>query len=623
MLTQIIGTSKKKIITKLGALMLSAALCFAMPFSASAAQVTKSIYTGTNYTQNSRFDNSIITNGIDISEHNGEIDFAKLKKTDTKILIIRVGCRGYGSKGTLMKDKKFDDNITKALEKGFEVGVYFYSQALTEKEAKEEANFVLKYIDGYKFELPVYYDYEFAGVSSGRLDSAWRNRKINREQMTKNAIAFCSTVEDEGYGAGIYASKSFFEDNLDYTQLEDYAIWLAHYASKTSYAGQYQAWQYSDKGKVSGIDGYVDSNFIYYDVLTPLLSKGFDIADIKKQEYTGKPVSPVFSVYYKGKELVKGEDYYVSLENNTKIGTAKVTVTGINKYESFTKSVKTFTIVPPKVKGLKLEKRGTNSLNISWDKCSNASRYYVQYSSGDTWVKAGTTSETSFEIPELTSARNYLIRVRAYKKVNDVNYYGYYCDEEKMTTSPAKPTELKASSAPTSIKLSWKKQKNASYYEVYLYNKETSKYELFETIKGGSNNFLNVSELTPNSRYVFKVKAFKKASDGTLLKSSKSDKLAAYTSVASPEIISAQSNAQKRITVKWNKSSGASGYQVMWSTTKDFSSNYKTVKTTKASTTLTTAQSNKTYYVKVRAYKTRSETTTYSPWSSRLSAKTK
>ena len=623
MLTQTTGTSKKKIITKLGALMLSAALCFAMPFSASAAQVTKSIYTGTNYTQNSRFDNSVITNAIDISEHNGEIDFAKLKKTDTKITIVRVGCRGYGSKGTLMKDKNFDDNIKKCLEKGFETGVYFYSQALTEAEAKEEANFVLKYIKGYKFELPVYYDYEFAGVSSGRLDSAWRNGRINKEQMTKNAIAFCNTIEEEGYRAGIYASKSFYEDNLIYSRLEDYAIWVAHYASKTNYAGQYQAWQYSAKGKVSGIDGYVDSNFIYYDVLTPLLSKGFDIEDIKKQEYTGEAISPVFSVFYKGKELVKGEDYYVSLEDNTKIGTAKVTVTGINKYESFTKSVKTFTIVPPKVEGLKLEERGTNSLKVSWDKCSCASKYYIQVHRKEGWVKAGTTKETSFEITDLATASNYPIRVRAYKKVDDVNYFGFYSDEIETATSPAKPTELKSTSTPSSIKLSWKKQSNASYYEVYLYNKETQKYELFETVKGGKNNSLNVTELLANKRYAFKVRAFKKSKDGELLKSKKSDKYVAYTSVASPEIISAQSNAQKRITVKWNKSSGASGYQVMWSTTKDFSSNYKTVKVTKTSTTLTTAQSNRTYYVKVRAYKTRSESTTYSPWSSKLSVKTK
>ena len=623
MLTQTIGTSKKKIITKLGALLLSAALCFAMPFGAFASQVTKSIYTGTNYTQNSRFDNSIITNGIDISEHNGDIDFAKLKKTDTKITIIRVGCRGYGSKGTLMKDKRFDDNIKKALENGFETGVYFYSQALTEKEAEEEAKFVLKYIEGYKFELPVYFDYEFAGVSSGRLDSAWRNRTINKEQMTKNAIAFCTKIEDEGYRAGIYASKSFYEDNLVYSELEDYAIWVAHYASKTAYAGLYQAWQYSSKGKVSGIDGYVDSNFIYYDVLTPLLSKGFDIEDIKKQEYTGEAVSPVFSVHYKGKELVKGEDYYVTLENNTKIGTAKVTVTGINKYESFTKSVKTFEIVPTKVTGLKLEKRGTNSLKVSWDKSSCAKKYYIQVHRKDGWVKAGTTKETEFEITDLNTASNYPIRVRAYKKVDDVNHYGFYSDELETATKPATPTNLKSSSTPTSIKLSWKKQSNASYYEVYLYNKETKKYELFETVKGGKNNSLNITELLPNKRYAFKVKAFKKSKDGALLKSKKSDKFIAYTLVAAPEIISAKSNAQKKITVSWKKVSGASGYQVMWSTTKDFSSNYKTVKTTKASTTLTTAQSNKTYYVKVRAYKTRGEITTYSPWSLRLSVKTK
>jgi len=624
MLTQTTGTSIKKIITKITALVLAALLCLSMPFYAKAAQVTTSIYTSSKYTHNARFDGDVIENGIDISQHNGDINWAELKKTKTKYIIVRVGCRGYAAKGTLLKDKVFDENITNSLKNGFETGVYFYSQAVTEAEAKEEANFVLQYIKDYKFQLPVYYDYEFA-TYSGRLDTAWRNGTLNKEKMTNNALAFCNTIEDAGYKAGIYASKSFYEDNLIPDKLDSYAIWVAHYNSKTTYSGEYQAWQYSAKGKVDGIDGYVDSNFIYYKELTPLLSlKRFEIEDIKKQSYTGKEVKPSLKVLYNGKELIKGEDYYVSFENNINIGKAKVTVTGINDYEKFDKITKEFSIVPPKVTGLKLESRSANSLTVSWDKSEFANKYYVQVHRSSGWVKAGTTKNTSFEITDLASASNYRIRVRAYKTIDSNYYYGYYCDEIETATSPAKPTELSATNiTPTSLKLNWKKQSNASYYEVYLYNTETKKSEFYSEVTGGKNNYLVVEGLLPNKRYSFKVRAYKNSKDGALLKSSKSDSFAAYTSLPAPEISSASSKAVKKITVNWKKVANASGYQIMWSTTKDFSSNYKTVNATGTSTTLTTAQSGKTYYVKVRTYKTRNDKKVYSPWSKTLSTKTK
>ena len=625
MLTQIIGTSRMKITTKLTALILSLMLCLAMPFSSYAAQTTKSIYTSSNYTHNSRFDGSSITNGIDISVHNGNINWSNLKKTNTKIIIVRVGCRGYGTKGTLIKDKNFDTNISNAIKNGFEVGVYFYSQALNETEAKNEAKFVLDYIKGYDFSLPVYYDYEFAGVSSGRLDSAWKKGTVNKTKMTNNALAFCKTIENAGYRAGIYASKAFFEDNLNKSQLEnDYSIWLAHYTTKTAYTGNYQLWQYSAKGKVSGIDGYVDSNFIYYDYLTSFLRNKFEIADIPKKAYTGKEIKPSFKVYCDKKELVKGEDYYVSFENNIDIGTASVTITGINEYENVSKATQTFSIVPPKVTGLKLDERGTNSLKVSWDKNKYADKYYVQVHRSTGWVKAGTTNSTSFNITDLATASNYKIRVRAYKTVNSVNYFGSYCTEIETATAPSTPTSLSASEIkPNSLKLSWKKQSNASYYEVYLYNKETKKYELLSKVSGGTNNYLVVENLSPNTKYTFKVSAYKNSKDGLLLISAKSDKFAAYTSPVAPVIKEAKSSKAKKISVKWQKVSSVSGYQVMWSTTKDFSSNYKSVNASGTSTVLTTAQSNKTYYVRVRAYKIRNGKKIYSPWSKTLSTKTK
>ena len=623
MLTKTTGTLKNKV-NKLLASALIITLCLSFPLSAKAAQVTKSVYTGTNFTHNSRFDGCTLYNAIDISEHQGTIDFVKMKKDgNTKAIIIRVGCRGYGSAGTLIKDSRFDYNISNANANGFDVGVYFYSQALNEQEAIAEANYLLPFIKNYSVNLPVYYDYEFAGVSSGRLDSAWNSGKLTRAKMSDNAIAFCETIEKAGYKAGVYGNPDFFQYKYDETLFnKGYAMWLANFTSKTSYEGEYQIWQYSPKGHVSGIasDIYVDSNYIYYEYLKPFLGKGFETSTIKKQTYTGKEIKPKFTVYYNGKALIKGEDYYVSFYNNVKIGTASVTVTGVNDYTNY-RITKEYSIVPTKVTGLKLEARGSDSLEVSWDKNSTASRYYVSIYRGNSWVKAGTTNETSFVINDLANASSYKVKVRGYKKVGEKYYYGYYCPAIETSTYPVTPTELKATYVrSTSLKLSWKKQAFASYYRVYKYNTSSKKYELISEPK---TNSLNITGLSPNKRYSFKVRAYKKAADGKLLYSDRSNSFAVYTSPPAPKSLSVKSPSQKKISASWSKSANASGYQIMWSTSSSFSSNYKKLSVSSTSKTVTTAQSNKTYYVRVRAYKERDGKKYYSDWSSAKSVKTK
>ncbi|MBQ9530513.1 MAG: fibronectin type III domain-containing protein [Eubacterium sp.] len=621
MLTQTTGTLKNRIITKFIALALALTLCFAAPFSVKAAQVTKSIYTKTNYTHNDKFKESTLKNGIDISVHNGTIDFKKLSKTDTDIVIIRGGYRGYAASGPMREDTNFDYNIKNALANGFEVGVYFYSQAVTEAEARDEAEYILDIVKGYSFTLPIYFDYEFAEVSTGRLDSAWNSGKLNKSKMAKNAIAFCEVIEKAGYKAGVYSSTSFFQTKYDDSLFDKgYAMWLAHYNSKTSYAGDYEIWQYSAKGHVDGISGYVDSNYVYYDVLKPLLGKGFEVSKISKKSYTGAEIKPSFNVFYNGKKLIKGEDYYITFHDNINIGTASVTVTGVNDYTKY-RQTKEFSIVPPVVTGLKVDSRDTNSLKISWDKNKYASKYYIQIYRNGSWKKVGTTKDTSYEIDDLSSAANYKIRVRGYKTIDGKYYYGYYSSVIESATSPAIPTQLKASSIrSTSLKLSWKKQTYASYYRVYKYNSSSKKYELY---KESNTNSLKITDLSPNKNYKFKVRAYKKSADSKLLYSKRSDALSVYTSPAAPKTLSLKSPSANKINTSYSKVSGASGYQVRWSTTSDFSSNFLSVFVSKTSTVITTAQSNRTYYVRVRSYKVRDGKKYYSDWSATKSVKVK
>ncbi len=188
--------------------------------------------------------------GIDVSKWNGDIDWAAVKNSGVSYVIIRCGYRG-SSKGALVEDPKFKANIKGATGAGLKVGVYFFSQAINEIEAVEEASMVLSLVKGYSLSYPIFLDVEPSG---GRADG------IDRKTRTAVCKAFCQTVQNSGYAAGVYANKTWFESYIDASQLGTYRIWLAQYAAAPTYGGRYDIWQYSSKGKISGIKGDVDLN---------------------------------------------------------------------------------------------------------------------------------------------------------------------------------------------------------------------------------------------------------------------------------------------------------------------------------------------------------------------------
>ena len=137
---------------------------------------------------------------------------------------------------------------------GLKVGVYFFSQAVNEVEAVEEASMVLSQVKGYKLTYPVFIDVEPSGGRADKLSSGDRTKVIN---------AFCQTIQNSGYRAGIYANKTWLETKLDMNVLNAYKVWLAQYASEPTYQGRYDMWQYKDTGKISGVTGNVDLNRSY------------------------------------------------------------------------------------------------------------------------------------------------------------------------------------------------------------------------------------------------------------------------------------------------------------------------------------------------------------------------
>lgn len=604
---------------KTAAIILMALVMIQLPVTAYASQKTGCIFNTKTYTHQTKFDSAKITQGVDISYHNDTVDFKKVKKAGVDFVILRVGYRGYGS-GSINADKNFTTYIKDAQSAGLPVGVYFYSQAITTTEARAEANYVLRKIKSYDIQLPIVFDYEFAEVSKGRLDSAWKNGKLNKTKMTAIAMKFCETVENAGYDAMVYANKSFFTDQLDHTKIEKkYGIWLAHYTTNTNYSGNYDIWQFSSTGKISGVSGDVDCNFMY-----TFKQDKLEVEDIAAKAYTGSAIEPTPVVTSDKKRLVKDTDYTITYKNNIEIGKASLTVKGKGNYAGYSKTVN-FNIVPVKSAGLEMTSRGTNSISLKWDKTPQATGYRIQVYKSSGWQIAGYTTDTTFVVKNLSSASNYSFRVRAYKAVDKVNYYGAYSSAIKHATKPAKVTELKSASSTTSINLSWKRQAGATRYQVYKYSATKNKYVFYKELTSANSTSLKVTSLKPNTPYGFKVRAIKDAAEGETLIGEFSSILKTATKPEEPKIKTASSPSSKKIKVTYSKVS-CNGYQVRWSTTKDFSSNHKSVYVTSPSSltkTVTTAQSKKAYYVKVRAYRNVNGTKLYSSWSDTLRVVTK
>ncbi len=212
-------------------------------------------------THNPRYmEDYFMIDGIDVSKYQYNVDWESVAEAGVEFAIIRVGYRGYGTAGNMRIDDYFEANLAGAKAAGLDVGLYFFTQAISEEEAIAEANFVLEALDGAELDLPVYYDIESISYDTGRLDTA----DLTSEQHTRNCEVFCETIKDAGYDAGIYANTYWLTEKLDADYLEArYPIWFANYKSETPYQGEYHIWQYTSEAQIPGIEGYVDRNVMY------------------------------------------------------------------------------------------------------------------------------------------------------------------------------------------------------------------------------------------------------------------------------------------------------------------------------------------------------------------------
>ncbi|MDY3969789.1 MAG: glycoside hydrolase family 25 protein, partial [Atopobiaceae bacterium] len=188
--------------------------------------------------------------GIDVSAHQGDIDWHKVRADGISFAIIRLGYRGTES-GTIQLDERFRQNLLGAQMAGLNIGVYFYSQATTVAEAEEEADFVLSELGATQLVYPVVFDFEPTGSDGARISG------MSADEMFAVAKAFCDRIAASGRTAMLYGNYYDLQD-MEYTGLWQYGYWLASYTDLPSADIPFAIWQYSAEGTVSGIDGYVD-----------------------------------------------------------------------------------------------------------------------------------------------------------------------------------------------------------------------------------------------------------------------------------------------------------------------------------------------------------------------------
>ena len=192
--------------------------------------------------------------GIDVSFYQGEIDWLAVAQDGVEFAIIRLGYRGY-TEGGLRMDSRFEENIQGALAVGIEVVVYFFSQAITPQEAREEAQFVLQAIEGYDVSSPVVFDWEV--ITPGN-DA--RTDGLDGQTLTQCALAFCQEIERAGYTPLVYFNQDLAYLTYDLSQMTQYSFWLAEYNPVPNFYYSFDLWQYTHTGTVAGIEGSVDWN---------------------------------------------------------------------------------------------------------------------------------------------------------------------------------------------------------------------------------------------------------------------------------------------------------------------------------------------------------------------------
>ena len=195
--------------------------------------------------------------GIDVSEYQGDIDWEEVKKSGVEFAILRLGYRGYGKEGKIILDKEFEQNYEEAKNQGIKLGVYFFSQALNLDEIREETEFILENIKDKDLDFPIVFDLEKIKNDDARTDN------LTSDEINNMTLEFCKIIKDNGYIPAIYGNSKTFATVIKLELFDNIIKWYADYQYKPLYPYDFQIWQYTESGSISGITGDVDIDLCF------------------------------------------------------------------------------------------------------------------------------------------------------------------------------------------------------------------------------------------------------------------------------------------------------------------------------------------------------------------------
>ncbi|MGI5931138.1 MAG: GH25 family lysozyme [Eubacterium sp.] len=468
---------------------------------------------------------------IDVSYHNGTINWSKVKAAGVQGVIIRCGYRG-SSTGALAQDVKFKENIRNAKAAGLKVGVYIFSQAVSKAEGRAEANYAAKLVKstGYSLDLPMVIDVEYVN-GGGRLENA----DLAKSAQTSVAAAFCAEAESLGYQPMVYASSTFLVSNMDGASLasKGYRIWMARYSSsayKSSsayYQGAVPFWQCSSQAAVNGISSRVDLNYWY---ATRAGVRPEDTSSSKPAKVTGVKASSVTgsSVTLSWNAAAGASSYQVFLYKavgHTNVGsytTSKTSrkITGLKAGEEYYFKVRAYSSTR-KTYGSKSSRKAVTTSGTA-SKLRTATALSLRKYAGTgyqklTVIPSGKTMKRLAFTYDKTGKKWYKVFYSGKTGYLSASYTRPYTD---------KPTGLKVKSrAATSISLSWKKAAYADYYRVY---RKTSKKGSWKRVAAVTSASFKNTKLARRHTYYYCVKAVNRI-DGSNCASAKSGTVSAKT----------------------------------------------------------------------------------------------
>ena len=427
------------------------ALTALLPTAGAAQAATmRSKYTGKSYTHNARFNKLEVLNGVDISAWQEKVNWKKIKNDGIDFAILRAG---YGKKAN-QEDAYFATNFKNATAAGLPVGIYWYSYAKSVADVEKEARLCLQVLGSRTLDLPVFYDLE---------ESSQLNK--GKAFCTQLVEHFCSIIAAAGHTPGLYMSRSPLLDYIEQETRGRYALWVAEYDSKTcKYDGDYLMWQYADNGKVAGVNGNTDMDFLYGNKNSLPGSATL----LKSKTYTGKAITPAPTVTGEdGQPLKADKDYTLTYINNKAVGMATITAQGLGTYTG-RRWYYRFKILPAKVTGLTLESRSKTRLTYIWNATPGANAYLVKVinrTTGKGFDKA--VSTTRVDLTDLTDTQLYEVQVAAYR--GNTAYRGPYSKVNAKHALPGTVTGLKTQKTATgSITLEWNKKPGASKWKKKL-----------------------------------------------------------------------------------------------------------------------------------------------------------